>query len=193
MNKKIIKFLIVAAAAAAGIVFCFLGTGKKGDVQIMKSSDLSETEYIEETYSEAVPQICIHISGEVMYPGVYYLDTGARLFEAVDMAGGFTENACEDSLNLAAVLEDGQHIYVPDIRITDSGYADDIIQTGDGRININTASLEELKTLPGIGDSRASDIIEYRSRQKFEKIEDIMNISGIKENLFNRIKDLIKV
>lgn len=156
------------------------------------------------------PKIAVHICGNVVCPGVVFVDEGTRLSEAIVMAGGFSWSADTDYLNLARVLSDGERVWVPSYldteglslsekilgentdeakaTPTDISFADDIV------ININTASAEELIKLPGIGESRARDIIAYRTKVgDFEEIADIMNVSGIGEAMFNRIKDMIRV
>lgn len=144
--------------------------------------------------------IYVHICGWVNNPGVYELPVDARLYEAIDMAGGVSDGGCSDKLNLAGVLKDGERIYVPSdaeaALIVETVLTEDKtsnISTSDKRVNINTASEEELKTLPGIGTARAKDIIKYREdKGNFKDIEDIMNVTGIKESMFIKIKDLIR-
>lgn len=139
--------------------------------------------------------ICVHITGYVVNPGVYHIAEGARIYEIVQLAGGFLPEADESYLNLASVVFDGQKLQVlskeeaatakPFISQTDN-------ETTSKLININTASKEELMQLPGIGESRAFSIIAYREKNGgFNDIKDIMNISGIKEAAFEKIKDYI--
>ena len=139
--------------------------------------------------------ICVHITGYVVNPGVYHIAEGARIYELVQLAGGFLPEADESYLNLASVVFDGQKLQVlskeeaatakPFISQTDN-------ETTSKLININTASKEELMQLPGIGESRALSIIAYREKNGgFNDIKDIMNISGIKEAAFEKIKDYI--
>jgi len=154
--------------------------------------------------AENVPEstgVWVHICGKVMSPGVYCLPVGSRVFQAVEAAGGFSEDAACDYLNLAGTVSDGMQIYVPGAEEVKEGNVP--LQTGgegsetskeDRRININTATKEELMTLKGIGESRAEDIIRFREDSgKFWKIEDIMKVPGIKEAGFRKIKDSIIV
>lgn len=154
--------------------------------------------------AENVPEstgVWVHICGKVISPGVYRLPVGSRVFQAVEAAGGFSEDAACDFLNLAGTVSDGMQIYVPDAEEVKEGNVP--LQTGgegsetskeDRRININTATKEELMTLKGIGESRAEDIIRFREDSgKFRKIEDIMKVPGIKEAGFRKIKDSIIV
>ncbi|MEE0862845.1 MAG: helix-hairpin-helix domain-containing protein [Lachnospiraceae bacterium] len=139
--------------------------------------------------------ICVHITGYVVNPGVYHIAEGARIYEVVQLAGGFLPEADESYLNLASVVFDGQKLQVlskeeavtakPFIGQTES-------ETVAKLININVASKEELMQLPGIGESRALSIIAYREKNGgFKDIKDIMKISGIKEAAFEKIKDYI--
>ena len=141
--------------------------------------------------------ICVHITGYVVNPGVYDVAEGARIYEVVRLAGGFLPEADESYLNLAAIVCDGQKIQV--LSKEEAATAKQFIsqtesETGAKLININTASKEELMQLPGIGESRALSIISYREKNGgFKEIADIMNISGIKEAAFEKIKDYICV
>ena len=154
--------------------------------------------------AENVPEstgVWVHICGRVITPGVYRLPVGSRVFQAVEAAGGFSEDAACDFLNLAGTVSDEMQIYVPGAEEVKEGNVP--LQTGgegsetskeDRRININTATKEELMTLKGIGESRAEDIIRFREDSgKFRKIEDIMKVPGIKEAGFRKIKDSIIV
>ena len=128
--------------------------------------------------------IYVHVKGAVKKPGVYKLDRADRITDAVDAAGGFTEDADQDRINLASFLEDGSEIIIPAV-------TDDI---DDDKININTADKYELMSLDGIGESYAERIIEYREQNgAFLNIDSIKNIDGISENKFSKIKDKIKV
>lgn len=153
----------------------------------------------------------VYICGCVNNPDVYKCQEGARLYEVIELAGGFSEEADREYLNLADVVEDGQRIYVPSkeevLKAQDEGGIESISGSigsgasgvGNGsyvteKVNINTAGAEQLMTLPGIGESRAKDIINYRNTNgRFQRIEDIMKVSGIKNASYEKIKDLIKV
>lgn len=148
-----------------------------------------EVEQETEEVSEAQDSIFVFVCGAVVNAGVYELPAGSRVFEAVAMAGGFSEDAAVSHINQAEVLEDETRLYIPTM--------DEIMEEqseSDGKVNINTAAKEELMTLPGVGEAKAALIVEYREEHgSFRAIEDIMNISGIKEGLFGKIKDYIKV
>ena len=139
------------------------------------------------------PMIFVHICGEVNKPGVYELPEGSRIFEAVEAAGGFTEEAAEASLNLAQVISDEAQIVILTMEEAEEKARMEREQAA-GIVNINTASKEQLMTLTGIGESRAEDIIRYRSESGgFQSIEEIMNVPGIKESAYLKIKDSITV
>ena len=153
----------------------------------------------------------VHICGEVVNPGVYEMEPGSRIFQVVEAAGGFTAQAASDYLNMAQETADGMKITVPSgeeieslealepgsLGIEIPGGRDPGILDQPGasqKINLNTATKEELMTLKGIGEAKAADIIRYREEQgPFRTIEEVMNISGIKEAAFGKIKDNITV
>ena len=173
------------------------GTVHDGVVHDGASFDgaVSETEAMD-------PAFVVHVCGEVVNPGIYELPAGSRIYEAVKAAGGFTENAAEESVNLASPIEDGVQIRIyskEEAETLAAGAApfDGFEASGEGKepvVNLNTATKEELMTLSGIGESRAEDIIRYREENGgFQNIEDIMKVSGIKDAAFQKIKDRITV
>ena len=156
--------------------------------------------------------LAVHIIGAVPRPGLYELAEGARVQDGIDAAGGMLAEASVETLNLAALLVDGQQLIIPykDGRevTTASGTVD--LPSSDqsglpfptepptdtfdaGLINLNTATLEELESLPGIGATLAQRILDYRDQNGFYVIEDIMNVDGIKDAIFEQIKDFITV
>lgn len=157
--------------------------------QLSQSPDTEVQIENEEVLIEEEEEIFIHISGEVNYPGLIKLSKGQRLYEAIDIAGGMTEKADLNQINLSLVLNDQDKVYIPskDENIN-------FIQTNSTPlININTASKEELMTLSGIGEKTANSIIEYREKNGFNKIEDIMNVPGIGEQKFLQIQEHINI
>ncbi len=135
----------------------------------------------------------VHVCGEVNNPGVYALPEGSRIFEAVEAAGGLTDLAEERSLNQAKLIEDGMQIAVPN---REEAAAQENIQKeiAQGLVNLNAATKEQLMTLPGIGESRAEAILQYREQSGgFQAVEEIMNVSGIKEAAFEKIRDKITI
>lgn len=149
----------------------------------------------------AEKKIWVYVCGAVNAPGVYELKEDARLYEAIELAGGVNHEAAPEVLNQARVLADGERIYVPKqdeaeaYSLQDQGLESNAgtADTG-GKININTAGKEELMTLPGIGESKAEKILRYREDHgAFRSIEDVMQIEGIKEGVFNKIKENITI
>jgi competence protein ComEA len=171
-------------------------------VQNNTNTSISSEEEIKDT-------IIIHIAGAVKTPGVVELEEGARMEDAIEAAGGLTEDADISNVNLAYVLDDGIKINIPSLNDTETSEDEEIITENNGeniventsnslatstKININKASQTELETLPGIGASLATRIIEYRDNSgKFGAIEDIKNVNGIGDSKFENIKDLICV
>ena len=141
--------------------------------------------------------ICVHVCGAVINEGVYELEEGKRVADAVRLAGGMSEDACTEAVNLAQKLEDAMQIYIPtteEIKNNDGGsrYQAGNIDAADGKIDINSADIAQLKTLTGIGDAKAKSIIEYREcNGKFSCTEDVKKVSGIGESIYAKIKDEI--
>ena len=134
--------------------------------------------------------VIVHVDGAVGAPGVYELETGARVGEAVDAAGGLADDADTSTLNLAAEVADGEKVYVPH-------EGEPAPAEGDGSaspVNINTAGVEELDELPGVGEATARAIVEDRETNgPFSTPEDLMRVSGIGEKKFARLEGLICV
>lgn len=146
----------------------------------------------------------VYVCGAVEAPGVYMLNTGDRIYEAIALAGGLTEEANTSTVNQAEMVSDGQMIFVPTreeaaariVSVSEMGVENTSEQesVSDGKVNLNTATLAELMTLSGIGESKAQSILDYRNKNgAFSSVEEIMNVDGIKEGLYNRIKDSIRV
>ncbi len=161
------------------------------------NGDLSEKEQKsrwdsgQESGAEADGQIYVHVCGQVCQPGVVILPEGSRAWEAVEAAGGLADGAWEAAVNLAAVLQDGEKLYIPalgEVVVQQAGEAE------NGLINLNTADAAGLQSLPGIGESRAADILSYREKSGgFRSVEEIMQVPGIKESTFEKIRDKITV
>lgn len=147
--------------------------------------------------------ITVYVSGAVARPGLYELPAGIRAQEAVEAAGGFTEAANQEKVNLAKKLKDGSQVNVPALKgskkaITGTNAFAGKASIGSqqkqaGLVNINTASITELDSLPGVGEVTAQRIIEYRQQHSFTRIEDIMQVKGIGEAKFNKMKDRLTV
>lgn len=147
--------------------------------------------------------IFVHVCGAVVNPGVYELAYGCRVYEALEMAGGMLEEADESYVNQAAGLQDGMKLYIPTVQEVQSGIVaketteiqmTDGVTAEDRLININTATEENLCGITGIGATRAAAIVAYREQHgSFSKKEDIMNVAGIKQGTYDKIKDAICV
>ncbi len=161
-----------------------------------------------EMNSDTVKGVYVYVCGAVKKPGVYQFSHNPRVVEAVEEAGGFTKKADTLSVNMASVLEDGAQVVIGEKgknatgdvstgvagvdTTTGSGTAG--AGTGDNKIDINTASAEELTKIPGIGEAKSTAIVNYRNEHgRFQKAEDLMKIPGIKQGIFNRMKDYIRV
>jgi len=153
--------------------------------------------------------IVVHVIGEVKKPGVIKLKEGSRIIDAINKCGGQTEEADLSKINLAYVLDDGSQIYIPRVKEdiqnttimkTEAGnnvIVNNVTQ-GDNekniKVNLNTATLEKLMTLPGVGESTAQKILEYRNKnKKFKSIDELKNVSGIGEAKLNTLKEYIYV
>ncbi len=146
-----------------------------------------ENAAVETELSDSGGYIYVDMDGAVNNPGVYRLESGSRVSEAIEIAGGLKEGAHTKSLNKARKLTDGEKIYI----LTKDEASD--VSEGSKLININTASVNELDSLPGIGPVYAQRIVEYRNKSLFRSVEEIKNIEGIGEKTFEKIKDYITV
>ena len=177
-----IRRLLFIFAAAICLIGCKNEEKNTVDLTLQEEAVSQETEDTTET-------IFVYVCGAVNEEGVYELPAGSRMYEAIEMAGGFRADAMATEMNQAEVLSDAMKIYVPTI--------EEVLERqsqSSGKVNINQASKEQLMTLPGVGASKAESIIRHREENgRFQKIEDIMEISGIKEGLFEQIKNLIQV
>lgn len=141
----------------------------------------------------------VYVCGEVKSPGVYMLKKQSRIYEAVALAGGMTEEANAESVNQAEYVEDGMMVRIPnreeEVQTEAAGSLKESgEQAGDGRLDLNTATAAELMTLPGIGETKAESILRYREESGgFSSVEDIMNVDGIKDGVYHQIRDRVKV
>lgn len=200
MTKNYKQILIICGLIVA-IIVCtviYFYQNKDEDYSYLEiSNNISQINIIEEVKI----QIVVHITGQVVNPGVVKVEEGARIIDAIEASGGATLDANLSKINLAYVLEDGMKIYVPSINeveeieyVTSSSGNEDKSASKTIKVNINTATSEELQSLPGIGESIANRIITYRKENgKFSKIEDLTNVSGIGEAKFNNIKSYVFV
>lgn len=211
-NKKIISIIIAIIILIVIGIYFIINNFEKNENEFEISNIEFEENKIENINAEIEEksQIIVHIAGEILNPGVISLDEGARIIDAINKAGGITNEADLSKVNLAYILEDAQKIYIPNVNekeiienmsseIVKSGSTQENSNTGEKlkngeKININTATQKELQKLTGIGESIALRIINYRKENgKFNTIEDIKNVSGIGESKFNKIKNNIIV
>ena len=193
MKKRLICGLVSAVL--------FLGACSRGEALVLSFSESEEAaETASRSAEEAEPEepaaICVYICGAVKRPNVYTLPEGSRVYQAVEAAGGFTEEAEVKALNLAEVLADGRQITVFSKEEIESGRAAPASagEVSDGKVDLNRATKEELQSLPGIGAVKAEAILRYREEAGgFSDIESIREISGIGEKSFERLRNLIKV
>lgn len=163
------------------------------DSEYAEADEIQESNFSDADQSSDEGIIWVHVCGQVKEPGVYSFPEGSRVFDAVEAAGGFTEEADMDSINLAMSLVDEGKIYIAS-REEDKESNNSSESQSDGRINVNTATLDDLMTLPGIGEKRAESILKLREEKgSFQTVEELLEAEGIKEGIFEQIKDFIKV
>lgn len=171
-------------------------------------SDGDQQEMSGEILQESQEEIFVDVCGAVAVPGVYRLPSGSRVYQAVELAGGFLPEAAGTCINQAEPLNDGEQVYVPtkeeaeERHLPVPGNEDEMTSAVSGgaesaeqkKVNLNTADSSELQTLSGIGEAKAEAILAYREEHGgFSSIEEIMNVPGIKESTFSGIKDKIAV
>ncbi len=201
MNQTFRVFLVIAAAmsllcgcGARNNVYLEKNTGETGELCVTEALSATETEEPDGAKEEKT--CLVYVCGAVVSPGVYELDDGSRIYEAVELAGGFMEEAAEDALNLAESVTDGQMIRIPTEEEQEAvgRQGAEADSAADGKLDLNRADVAALMELPGIGQSKAEAIVGYREEHgPFFQAEDLMKVEGIKEGVFNKIKDRIKV
>ena len=188
------KFLCLVCCS----LFIMTGCGQTSYFQSTESEEVQsdkevvETESISENESSV---IYVQVAGAVNSPGVYELKQGSRVYVAIEAADGLSDLADDSDINQAALLEDGQKIYIYTTEEREKlAQIEAETEADDGLVNINTATAGELTTLPGIGEAKATQIIAYREANgNFSSIDDIKNVSGIGDGIFNQINSLIKI
>ncbi len=217
-KKKILIVIVLIIILIIGLIIYILNnkTNDEFDMNDFITQDEENVNKIQVENVESVekegkklPEIAIHITGEVKKTGIIYLSEGSRLIDAIKEAGGETKEADLSQVNLAYQLQDGEKIYIP----SKKEKIDEYIIIGNGnngvkeeknssknskgdneKVNLNTATQSELDSLPGIGPSTAQKIIDYREENgKFNKIEDLQNVKGIGESKYSEIKDKVTV
>ena len=196
--KNIRKYIYIITIIIF-IIFCVMVIIRKRELKdnninytVNKEEDIinKDNEDNEEEY------IYVDIKGEVINPNVYKIKKGLRVIDVINLAGGLTEESDTSNINLSKIVTDEMVIVIKS-KNNEEVYIDSDVDINNNNnnqlIDINTCTIDELLTLPGIGESKANNIIEYRKKNKFNTINDIMNVSGISESLFNKIKEYIKV
>ena len=204
-KKQKIILIFLGIVAIIGIAYYSYVSSKEENLNVSDTNELEiENSSNEIDEEEAENKIKVHISGAVKNEGVYELEGDARIIDAIEKAGGTLEIADMKNVNLASKIEDGMKIYIPKQgeEVTNSNQeVEENIALGNtskesskGKININKASKEELDTLPGIGESTAEKIINYRKEHKsFKSIEELKEVKGIGDAKFEEIKDLVDI
>lgn len=220
MKKKLAKLMAVLTFLGATGIFYSCDSGQQkasvfdtketSEVLTTGSAETSKnTEEEKPVQTTALKEIYVYVCGQVKKPGVYTLQPGARVTDAIKAAGGFTKNAYSEGINLAKTVNDEEQLYVPSQEeakeYEGQAHSSSVPENSEkesesndgkttGKININTASKEELLSLPGIGESKADRIISYREANgSFAAIDDIMKVAGIKTGVFTKIKKYITV
>ena len=195
--KKVVFLFVIVAVILAG---CRREAQTSGlqEVSLEKEAPESDGQQEEEEAgADREGTVFVYVCGQVASPGVYELSEGARVYEALEAAGGALDGGYPESLNLAQEVQDGQKLYVPTQEEALAGGTPQGGGPGGGaqaKVNLNTAGLEELMTLTGIGEAKAQSILDYREEHgQFGSIEDLMLIEGIKEGVFNKIKEDITI
>jgi competence protein ComEA len=207
IDKQSLWIIGISILILSALGLFYLDKSKEGiSLETALPTDQNEEFQLEETdvsdeakkSAEEKEDIYVHISGEVKNPGVVKLKNGARLYEAVEKAGGITEEGNYDSVNLASVVADQQKVKIGNIndKKGDENFLDDgnVTIQSNNMININSANKSELETLPGIGAAIAQKILEYREENNgFKTIDEIKNVNRIGDKTFEMIKNLISV
>ncbi|OHW62520.1 ComE operon protein 1 [Andreesenia angusta] len=164
------------------------------------SDELSSQGETEEARKDETTEFVVYVKGAVKYPGILVVEEGTRLADVVELAGGPEEGADFNMVNLAKKVQDEEMIHIPyageELTTQPLGETEATAGTtsgGNEKVNINKASEEELKSLPGIGEVTARKIVDHRASSPFKAVEDIMDVSGIGEKKFEAIKDNITV
>lgn len=203
VNIKNYKQILIICGLLIAIIVCVVIYFYKNKQEDYSYLEVSNNEVISEinVVQEVKVEIFVHVTGQVVNQGVVRVQEGARVIDAIEAAGGAKAEANLSKINLAYLLEDGMKIYVPSVNDDENV---EFVSSGSGnsessnkevlRVNINTATSEELEKLPGVGESIANRIVAYRKENgKFRSIEDLKNVSGIGDAKFNNIKEFVYV
>lgn len=175
--------ITVIAVVAFGTYVFSSGIGKDNTVTISKGAETTD-----EPKEISSPKIYVHVAGSVKSPGIYQLDSGTRVYDAVLAAGGFTAKANQASVNMARALNDGEQLLISSQNTVQS-FENSLVSS---LISLNQASASQLEELPGVGPALAGRMIDWRTANGgFKAKEDLLNVAGIGDKLFASVKDLV--
>jgi len=187
-RNKILYILIVLVFL--GVFWGWYHFKESSDTAISISDATALENGADENNQSDQGQMMVHITGAVKQPGVVSLKPEARLIEAIELVGGLTETADVDSLNLARKIQDEEKIHIPAMGEVSAT----AVSSENDKVNINTASLEELKSLPGVGDVIAQGIIDYREKNGgFKQLEELKNVTRIGDKVFEGLAESIVI
>lgn len=193
-QKKYIVIIVSILLIGILLVYTIFQSNQQEESFMQEEEEIYTREKEEEKEEEI--EIVVHIVGEVKKQGIVHLKEGSRIIDAVTLAEGFTEKADITQINLAQILQDGEMIVVPckEEKKEETTQTEQIAGTKSTKVNINTATVQELQTLDGIGEGLATRIINFRKQNgKFKKVEDLQNVSGIGKSKYEKIKEKICV
>ena len=214
LNKKSIIFISIIIVCVIGTYYLFIKEKEYigNDSNLIISNGIEkETKENDTKDIEEKNKIVVYIAGAIKNEGVYELEENSRITDIIEKAGGLTDDANINNINLAYILQDGVKVYIPkdndkneikdqtNIYVSKENGESNIdngtsVETKNSKININTATQTELETLPGIGPSTATKIINYRKENgKFNSIEELKKVSGIGDSKYNKIKEMIRI
>lgn len=213
MRKNEYYVSIIATVMAVCIVLCGCGS-ESVEFSAESQEFMNVSDEVNEATKEMpaddtgenglVTECYVHVCGAVANPGVYCVSATERLYGVIQLAGGFTSDAEDRAVNLASLVCDGMQIYIPtkeeyvnqDESVHTAGYEENQAGTQEQNnlVNINTADMTLLCTLPGIGENKARAIIDYRQKHGgFGSVDELMQVDGIKAGVYEKIKELIRV
>lgn len=193
--KKNYKIIGVVSILLIVFIYFFVSyvNGGKKELKKNNTESIFAEEDVQKISTDKEESIVVEIKGEVSKPDVYYMSSDSIVEDLIKEAGGLTANASVEGINRAKALVNHECIVIPNKNapITNAGL-EQSSQTSGGKVNINTADESELDTLPGIGPSRAKDIIKYREQNGgFKSIDELKNVSGIGDASYEKLKDSI--
>ncbi|MDE5977265.1 MAG: helix-hairpin-helix domain-containing protein [Turicibacter sp.] len=198
MKKQLM--IVVIAVFVMMTIFYVSRSSSSEQVISLDTYKEDEQEIVEERLVESVEEeyiltCMIDVKGQVKVPGIYEVDENFRIYDVIELAGGLLETANVDGINLAQKVRDEMVIYVPHIEDSEEQLIEMPSQVSDSeKVSLNQATMSELETLPGIGPSKATAIIQYREEfGKFKSLEELTNVSGIGEKTLEKLRDYLEL